>query len=85
MSRSGGWLTSDRVLAYGGATLILSIALLGAWGWTTSGFTANTTVRPGIDFTVFWSGSHVMLHGAPASVYDYPAFSAPKRRSWAPT
>lgn len=75
MLRSSGWLTGDRVLAYGGATLILSIALLGAWGWTTHGFTANTTVRPGIDFTVFWSGSHVMLHGAPASVYDYPAFS----------
>ncbi|AHI76805.1 glycosyltransferase family 87 protein [Burkholderia thailandensis] len=75
MLRSGGWLTGDRVLAYGGATLILSIALLGAWGWATSGFTANTTVRPGIDFTVFWSGSHAMLHGAPATVYDYPAFS----------
>lgn len=75
MLRSSGWLTSDRVLAYGGATLILSIALLGAWGWATNGFIANTTVRPGIDFTVFWSGSHVMLHGAPATVYDYPAFS----------
>ncbi|CAB3796443.1 glycosyltransferase family 87 protein [Paraburkholderia caffeinilytica] len=69
------WLTRERVLLYSCAMLVLCAILLAAWGWTSAGFMAADVTRPGVDFSVFWTASHMMLNGSPAAVYDYPAFS----------
>lgn len=69
------WLTRERVLLYSCTTLVLCAILLAAWYWTSGGFMIAEAARPGVDFSVFWTASHVMLSGAPAAVYDYPTFA----------
>lgn len=69
------WLTRERVLLYSCAMLVLCAILLAAWGWTSGGFMAADVTRPGVDFSVFWTASHMMLNGSPAAVYDYPTFA----------
>jgi hypothetical protein len=73
--RTHGWLTQERLLVYSGTMLVLCAILLAAWYWTSGGFMLPDVARPGVDFTVFWTASHLMLNGAPAAVYDYPAFA----------
>ena len=70
-----GWLTRERVLLYSCTTLVLCAILLAAWVWTSGGFIHAEAGRPGVDFSVFWTASHLMLNGAAATVYDYPAFA----------
>ncbi|NPT44118.1 DUF2029 domain-containing protein [Paraburkholderia sp. 1N] len=69
------WLTRERVLLYSCVMLVLCAILLAAWGWTSGGFMATGVTRPGVDFSVFWTASHMMLNGSPAAVYDYPTFA----------
>jgi len=73
--RIHGWLTRERVLLYSCTMLVLCAIMLAAWGWTSGGFMATDVTRPGVDFSVFWTASHVMLHATPAAVYDYPTFA----------
>jgi len=73
--RIHGWLTRERVLLYSCAMLVVCAIVLAAWAWTSHGFMADNTTRPGIDFSVFWTASHMMLNGTPAAVYDYPTFA----------
>jgi hypothetical protein len=68
------WVTRDRVVVYSVVALFVHASILGLWAWSSAGFTSNSSYRPGADFSVFWVASHVMLHGAPAQVYDYVAF-----------
>jgi hypothetical protein len=70
-----GWLNRDRVVLYGGATLALAVILLVVWASISGGFMQENAPRPGIDYTVFWTASWLMLHGAPGSVYHYPLFA----------
>ena len=67
------WLTADRIIPYSCIMLMLFTALL-ILGIVTDGFTSTTTVRPGTDFSVFWTASHLVLHGHAASVYDISSF-----------
>ncbi|CAE6830472.1 hypothetical protein R69927_07539 [Paraburkholderia domus] len=69
------WLTRERVLLYSCVMLVLNAIVLAAWGWTSRGFMATDVTRPGVDFSVFWTASHMMLNGSPAAVYDYPTFA----------
>ncbi|MFM0413031.1 glycosyltransferase family 87 protein [Paraburkholderia aromaticivorans] len=73
--RIHSWLTRERVLLYSCAMLVVNIIVLAAWGWSSSGFMATDVTRPGVDFSVFWTASHMMLNGSPAAVYDYPTFA----------
>jgi alpha-1,2-mannosyltransferase len=73
------WVRRDRVVAYSMVALVVHATILGLWAWSSDGFTASGSYRPGTDFSVFWVASHVMLHGAPAQVYDYVAFGKLER------
>ncbi|ANA34090.1 hypothetical protein R82526_01125 [Ralstonia mannitolilytica] len=64
------WLDLARVRAYSGAFLILFGAFLLSWGWVTKGFTDTAVSRPGTDFAVFWSASHLALSQGPLQAYD---------------
>lgn len=75
-SRVRGWLTHDRFILYSVALCILYVVFLGLWARVTHGFLAAGTARPAGDFAVFWSASHVMLHGTAAQVYNFTSFSA---------
>ncbi|KAA6122552.1 glycosyltransferase family 87 protein [Cupriavidus cauae] len=67
----GHWLTLERVRLYAGAMLLAQCLILVAWAWITRGFTADTIVRPGADFSVFWSASHLLRGAGALAVYDY--------------
>lgn len=68
------WLTADRVGVYSVVMLMLCVAFLIAWVVVTHAFTARAIARPGVDFSVFWTASHLVLHGHAAAVYDQPSF-----------
>jgi alpha-1,2-mannosyltransferase len=74
-----GWLTRDRFIAYSLAMCALYGVFLWTWARVTHGFMAADTARPAGDYTVFWSASHVMLHGTAAQVYNFTSFSATER------
>lgn len=77
--RVHGWLKRERLVFYSCAMCVLYAIFLAAWAWTSKGFTAPGASRPGTDFSVFWSASHVMLHGSPWEVYDSVAFGSTER------
>ncbi|KFG97917.1 membrane protein [Burkholderia paludis] len=68
------WLTADRIVPYSCIMLMLFAALATVWGIVTNGFTSNATVRPAVDFSVFWTASHLVLHGHAAAAYDPSSF-----------
>ncbi|MDR0242126.1 MAG: DUF2029 domain-containing protein [Burkholderia sp.] len=72
--RCAQWLTADRIIPYSCIMLMLFASLLVVWGIVTDGFTSNGTARPGLDFSVFWTASHLVLQGHAASAYDAPSF-----------
>ena len=55
--------------------VLLYVAFLATWTWVSHGFSSIHGARPGIDFSIFWAASHLMLHGAPTHVYDHVAFA----------
>ena len=69
------WLTRDRLAMYSCTVLVLYAIVLGAWAWTTRGFSSPDVPRPGVDFSVFWAAAHVMLHGSPWQAYNHLAFA----------
>ncbi len=78
-NRVQGWLTRERFVAYSVTMCALYCVFLWTWARITDGFMAAGTARPAGDFTVFWSASHVMLHGTAAQVYNFTSFSATER------
>jgi alpha-1,2-mannosyltransferase len=74
-----GWMTPERFVAYSFAMCGLYVVFLWAWARVTNGFLAPDTARPAGDFAVFWSASHVMLHGTAAQVYNFTSFSAAEK------
>lgn len=68
-------LTPQRLLACSGAMLICYAAFLATWAWAGSGFTMVSVGRPGLDFSIFWTASHLMMHNPPAQIYDHIAFA----------
>ncbi|WP_333985835.1 glycosyltransferase family 87 protein [Burkholderia orbicola] len=72
--RCAQWLTADRIIPYSCIMLMLFAALVIVWGVVTNGFTSNATARPGTDFSVFWTASHLVLQGHAASAYDASSF-----------
>ncbi|RQZ10119.1 DUF2029 domain-containing protein [Burkholderia sp. Bp9031] len=72
--RCAQWLTADRVVPYSCIMLMLCVAFLITWAIVTHAFTSNPTARPGVDFPVFWTASHLVLHGHAAAVYDPASF-----------
>ena len=73
--RVSGWLTPSRLLLYCSTMIVIYAIVLCAWAWATGGFSRPDVSRPGIDFSVFWAASHVLLHGAPWQVYNHLAFA----------
>ncbi|RDU98598.1 glycosyltransferase family 87 protein [Trinickia dinghuensis] len=73
--RVRGRLTQSRLLLYSCTMIVIYAIVLGAWAWTTEGFTRSDGSRPGIDFAVFWVASHLVLHGLPWQVYHHLAFA----------
>ncbi|HEX7910165.1 MAG TPA: glycosyltransferase family 87 protein [Paraburkholderia sp.] len=73
--RIHGWLTRERVLFYSCVMIVLCVILLAVWYRTSGGFTRVEAAKPGIDFSVFWTASHLMLNGSPAAIYDFSAFA----------
>jgi alpha-1,2-mannosyltransferase len=78
-NRTRGWLTHERFVVYSVAMCMLYVIFLGMWARVTHGFTATETTRPAGDFAVFWSASHVMLHGSAAQVYNFTSFAAAEK------
>jgi hypothetical protein len=74
-SRVHGWLTPSRLLLYCSTMIVIYAIVVGAWAWTTNGFSRTDVSRPGIDFSVFWTASHVLIHGSAWQVYNHLAFA----------
>lgn len=55
--------------------LMLCVAFLVTWGVVTDAFTSQASARPGVDFSVFWTASHLVLQGHAAAIYDPVFFS----------
>ncbi|MGV2291784.1 glycosyltransferase family 87 protein [Trinickia sp. YCB016] len=55
--------------------LVLLALFMVAWTGVSHGFTTEAVARPGVDFSVFWAASYLMLHGAPWQAYDHIAFA----------
>lgn len=68
---SAHWLDLERLQVYSVAMLIIYVAILVIWAWVTNGFTSDKLMRPGADFSVFWSASHLSLRDSPIKVYDF--------------
>ncbi|KVN44737.1 hypothetical protein WT12_21895 [Burkholderia territorii] len=73
--RCAQWLTADRIVPYSCVMLLLCVTFLVIWGVVTDTFTSQTTARPGVDFSVFWTASQLVLQGHAASTYDPVFFS----------
>jgi alpha-1,2-mannosyltransferase len=73
------WLTRERFVPYSLAICALYIVFLWTWARVTDNFTAAGASRPAADFGVFWTASHVMLHGTATQVYNITSFSAAQR------
>lgn len=65
------WLDLVRVRLYGGAMLFAYAAIMVVWACSTDGFRSARMMRPGADFSVFWSASWLLRSGAPVDIYDY--------------
>lgn len=74
-----GWLTRDRLTSYSIVMLVLYALFYCAWIGLTRGFGAPGIARPGSDFSVFWTASHLMLSGSPRDIYDYLIFTKTER------
>lgn len=55
--------------------LLLCVAFLITWAVVTDAFTSQTAARPGVDFSVFWTASQLVLQGHAAAIYDPVFFS----------
>ncbi|MCR4469476.1 glycosyltransferase family 87 protein [Burkholderia sp. SCN-KJ] len=73
--RCAQWLTADRIIPYSCIMLMLCVGFLITWGFVTNTFTSQTTARPGVDFSVFWTASQLVLQGHAAAIYDPVFFS----------
>ncbi|WP_322025194.1 glycosyltransferase family 87 protein [Burkholderia sp. BCC1977] len=73
--RCAQWLTADRIIPYSCIMLMLCVGFLITWGFVTDTFTSQTTARPGVDFSVFWTASRLVLQGHAAAIYDPVFFS----------
>ncbi|RQR53905.1 DUF2029 domain-containing protein [Burkholderia sp. Bp9140] len=73
--RCAQWLTADRIIPYSCIMLMLCVAFLVTWGVVTDAFTSQASARPGVDFSVFWTASHLVLQGHAAAIYDPVFFS----------
>ena len=65
------WLDLERVRFYSISMLLVYLVFMVLWAWESKGFTSNSVVRPGGDYSVFWSASYLALKGSAAKVYDY--------------
>ncbi|MGU7811768.1 glycosyltransferase family 87 protein [Burkholderia sp. AW49-1] len=73
--RCAQWLTADRIVPYSCIMLLLCVAFLITWAVATDTFTSQKTARPGVDFSVFWTASQLVLQGHAAAIYDPVFFS----------
>lgn len=73
--RCAQWLTADRIVPYSCVMLLLCVTFLIVWGVVTDAFTSQSTARPGVDFSVFWTASQLVLQGHAAAIYDPVFFS----------
>ncbi|NTY39354.1 glycosyltransferase family 87 protein [Burkholderia diffusa] len=69
------WLTPQRVVTYSAFVLVFHALFLAIWAYVIRYTPGTTIASPGADYSVFWSASYVMLHGAPWQAYDFPTFS----------
>ncbi|WP_244122145.1 glycosyltransferase family 87 protein [Burkholderia latens] len=72
---AAAWLTPRRVVLYSSLVLVLALLFIVIWVAVIRDSHGTIPLRPGADFSVFWSASYVMLHGSPAQAYDFSAFS----------
>ncbi|QVN22201.1 glycosyltransferase family 87 protein [Burkholderia pyrrocinia] len=69
------WLTPRRVVTYSAFVLVFYALFLAIWAYVIRYTPGTAIMSPGADYSVFWSASYVMLHGAPWQAYDFPTFS----------
>ncbi|WP_041490793.1 glycosyltransferase family 87 protein [Burkholderia cepacia] len=69
------WLTPRRVVVYSAFVLAFYALFVAIWTYVIHHASGAALSRPGADYSVFWSASYVMLHGAPWQAYDFPTFS----------
>lgn len=77
--RVHGWITKSRLGLYSVTMLALYAVFIALWVEQSHGFRSNAAGRPGTDFIVFWTASHVVLHAHAWQVYDYPFFASIER------
>ncbi|WER46717.1 glycosyltransferase family 87 protein [Cupriavidus sp. WKF15] len=65
------WLNLERVRFYSLSMLLVYLVFMVLWAWESKGFTSDRVVRPGGDYSVFWSASYLVLKHSAAQVYDY--------------
>ncbi len=70
-STSRHWLCRERVRFYSISMLLIYLVFMGFWAWESKGFTSDRVVRPGGDYSVFWSASYLALKDGAAQVYDF--------------
>ncbi|WP_245982590.1 glycosyltransferase family 87 protein [Trinickia fusca] len=71
------------MVIYSGTILVLYALFLLAWVGASRGFTSEPIARPGVDFSVFWAASYLMLHGSPWQAYDHVAFATAEQTLFA--
>ncbi|ALX13660.1 hypothetical protein P350_18695 [Burkholderia cepacia JBK9] len=69
------WLTPGRIALYSVVMLAVGVLFASILVWIGARSTDPGTFRPGSGYMVFWSASHLMLHGSPWQAYDVPTFS----------
>ncbi|KML52157.1 hypothetical protein VL15_24890 [Burkholderia cepacia] len=69
------WLTPGRIALYSAVMLTIGVLFVSLLVWNGILSTDPGTFRPGSGYMVFWSASHLMLHGSSWQAYDVPTFS----------
>ncbi|CAB3746460.1 hypothetical protein B7G54_37660 [Burkholderia puraquae] len=69
------WLTPGRLALYSAVMLTIGVLFMSILVRVGAHSTDPGMFRPGSGFMVFWSASHLMLHGSPWQIYDVPTFS----------
>ncbi len=70
-SMSKHWPIWSACTSYCISMLLVYLVLMGSWALESKGFTSDAVVRPGADYSVFWSASYLVLKDGAARVYDY--------------
>lgn len=69
------WLTPGRIALYSAFALIGYVVFVSSWSWVSHRSPGPGSIRLGADYTVFWTASWLVRHGAMSQAYDVSAFT----------